>query len=45
MSMASTMAEALRGHQPLLKEIFGKDEIRAEQLPGRRLSPRLSARR
>ncbi len=45
MSMASTVAEALRGRQPLLKEIFGKDEMRAEQLPGRRLSPRISARR
>ncbi len=31
MAMASTMAEALRGEQPLLKEIFGKDEMRAAQ--------------
>ena len=29
--MASTMAEALRGEQPLLKEIFGKDDMRAAQ--------------
>jgi hypothetical protein len=31
MAMASTMAEALRGDQPLLKEIFSKDEMRAAQ--------------
>jgi len=31
MAMASTMAAALRGDQPLLKEIFDKDEMRAAQ--------------
>jgi hypothetical protein len=31
MAMASTMAAAVRGDQPLLKEIFGKDEISAAQ--------------
>ena len=31
MAMASTMVEALRGDQPLLKEIFSKDEMRAAQ--------------
>lgn len=31
MAVASTMAEALRGEQPLLKEIFAKDEMRAAQ--------------
>jgi hypothetical protein len=31
MAMASTMAAAMRGEQPLIREIFGKDEIRAAQ--------------
>ena len=31
MAMASTMATAMRGEQPLIREIFGKDEIRAAQ--------------
>jgi hypothetical protein len=31
MAMASTIAAAVRGDQPLLKEIFGKDEISAAQ--------------
>jgi hypothetical protein len=31
MAMASTMAEALHGHQPLLKELFTKDELRDAQ--------------
>jgi hypothetical protein len=31
MAMASTMAAAVRGDQPLLKELFGKDEISAAQ--------------
>jgi hypothetical protein len=31
MAMASSMAEAVRGDHPLLKEIFGKDEIRMAQ--------------
>jgi hypothetical protein len=31
MAMASSIADAVRGDQPLFKEIFGKDEIRAAQ--------------
>jgi len=31
MATASSIADALRGDQPLFKEIFGKDEIRAAQ--------------
>jgi len=31
MATASTIAEAMRGDHPLLKEIFGRDEIRASQ--------------
>ncbi len=31
MAMASSMAEAVRGDHPLLKEVFGKDDIRASQ--------------
>jgi hypothetical protein len=31
MAMASSMAEAVRGDHPLLKEIFAKDDIRASQ--------------
>jgi hypothetical protein len=31
MALASQMAEAVRGDQPLLKELFGKEEIRATQ--------------
>jgi hypothetical protein len=31
MALASTMAETLRGQQPLLKEIFTKDEMLAAQ--------------
>jgi len=31
MAMASTIAAAVRGDQPLLKEIFGRDEISAAQ--------------
>ena len=31
MAMASTMAAAMRGEQPLIREIFGKDEIHAAQ--------------
>jgi hypothetical protein len=31
MAMASQIAEAVRGDQPLLKELFGRDEIRVTQ--------------
>jgi hypothetical protein len=31
MALASQMAEAVRGDQPLLKELFGKEEIRVTQ--------------
>jgi len=31
MAMATTMAAALRGEQPLLKELFAKDEMQAAQ--------------
>jgi hypothetical protein len=31
MAMASTIAETLRGQQPLLKEVFAKDEMKAAQ--------------
>lgn len=31
MAIASTMAETLRGEQPLLKELFGREEMQAAQ--------------
>jgi hypothetical protein len=31
MALASQMAEAVRGDQPLIKELFGKEEIRVTQ--------------